>query len=229
MFPAQALVWIWTGLGVFGALVLVLFGMLARAQRRSEDRLHGVLGPQSQAELAREAQELEIVAADTLRAAQQAATALERAEAALAEAEQERELAWRLHSEAAIALEKANTELDSMPVDVVLRGPEQRFVSQAARDAYRRGELTLEQLHAVWQRLDGWDSTIDEKTHEVSRLRAETGEAFRRYHMASAAERAARKAVEVAQIAARALRQEATDAACDAVLAQMRVQRRGKR
>ncbi len=229
MLPSQALVWIWTGLGAFGFLVLLLFGLLARAQRRKEDRLHGVLGVQSRAALIREAQELEVVAADTLRAAQQAATAVEVAELALAESEAEREQAWRLHSEAATALEKATAELGSMPVEVVLPGRQQRFVSQAARDAYRRGELTLEQLHAVWQRVDGWDKGIEDKSHEVSRLRAETAEAFRRYHMASAGERTARKAAEVAQVAARALRQEATDAARDAVLAQMRAQRRGKK
>lgn len=222
----EALVWIWSALGVFGALVLLAFGMLARAQRRSEDRLHGLPVGRDQAALVNEVQELETVAADTLAAAQHAATAVEVAEADLAEAEAERERAWQAHTEASKMLEAASTELDSLPVDTVLPEAQQRVVSQAAHDAYRRGELTLHQLQAVWHRLEGWDSSLESKTREASRLRAEAAEAYRRYHLASVAERQARQAVDVARVAARALRQEATDAARDAVLAQMSMQRR---
>lgn len=218
---------IWAGFSVFGVIVLALFGFLAWSQRRSEDRLHGLASRHGSAELAREVNELEMVAADTMRAAQAAAIAAERAEAELIAAEAERERAWHEHNLAIESVEKATAELDSLPVDTVLPDETQRQVSQAARDAYRRGELTLEQLRAVWQRVDGWGKSIEDKTHEVSRLRAEAADAYRQYHLAAHAERLARKAVEVTQVAARALRHEATDAARDAVLAQMRAKKKG--
>ena len=222
-------VWIWAGLGVFCVVVLVLFGLLARAQRRREDRLHGLGSVRRPADLAREVHELEMVAADTMAAAEQALVTLEQAEADLVHAEADRELAWQAHTAAVKALEQVTAELEAMPAKTVLPNADQRDVSRAARDAYRRGELTLEQLRTVWLQVDGWGQSIEDKTHEVSRLRAEAAEAYRVYHMASHAERAARKAVEVAQVAVRALRQEATHAARDAVLAQMRARRAGIR
>lgn len=223
----QTVVWIWASFSVVGVLMMALFAMLARAQRRAEDRMHGLDG--DPVDVAREANELEGVAAHTLWAAQQAATAAEYAESELAVAEEAREKTWQEHNLATEAVEKATAELESMPVDAILPDETQREVSRAARDAYRRGELSLEQLRAVWHKVDGWGESLEDKTHEVSRLRAEAAEAYRRFHVAALAERRAQKSAEVAQVAARALQEEATEAARDAVLAQMRLPKKRRR
>jgi hypothetical protein len=60
---------------------------------------------------------------------------------------------------------------------------------------------------------------VQQRASELSRLRVEVAEAWRRYHLASSAERMALQRVEIAQVAARALKQEATEAAREAELA----------
>ena len=100
---------------------------------------------------------------------------------------------------------------------------EQTAVSRAARDAYRRGELTEEQLRAVWEKVDGWGQAVQAKTSEISRLRVEVADAWRRYQLASTAVRMARQRAEIAQVAARALKEEAADAARDAELAKKKI------
>lgn len=206
-------VWIWVGLVGFCGVVLFLFGLLARAQRHREDRAAG--RPSKQ-----DVMELETTAAVVFEEAQQAALDTARAEAELARAEGEREQAWQEHTALNEALQRASTELEELPTETTLPDPEQREVSRAARDAYRRGELTVEELRAVWHRLDGWNQYFEDKTHELSRLRAEISEAWRRYHVASLGERHARQAVEQAQAVERRLREQAADTAREAQLAQ---------
>jgi hypothetical protein len=199
---------IWIGLIGLSAAVLALFGWLAHSQHAvAEDRLSKS-----------DRDELESDARNVLDKAQQAAVAAEYAEAGLALAETEREQAWQAHTEANEALEKANAELEPVPIET-MPSQEQRQVSKAARDAFRRGELTEEQLRAVWQKVDGWDQALQEKAAELSRLRVEVAEAWRRYQLASSGERMARQRAEIAQVAARALKEEAADAAREAELA----------
>lgn len=219
MWLTERTVWIWVGLVGICGLLLFMFGMLAVAQRRLDDRIEGL--PSTQ-----DIEELEAIAAVALEEAQQAALDADRAEEDLARAEALRDQAWQAHSVLSEALERVSAELDAMPVEATLPDPEQREVSRAARDAYRRGELTVEQLRAVWHRLGGWDRTLEDKTHELSRLRAETAEAWRRYHLAALAERRARETAEAAQATERVLRQEAVDAAREAQSAQMSARRR---
>jgi hypothetical protein len=199
---------IWLGLVGAGIAILALFGWLARSQHLGDE---GRLSKSDH-------DELETVAATILDKAQQAAIAADLAESGLAEAEVEREKAWQAHTTAVAALEKAKAEAQAAPVEV-MSSQEQREVSKAARDAFRRGELTEEELRAVWQKVDGWDQAVQQRASELSRLRVEVAEAWRRYHLASSAERMVRQRVEIAQVAARALKQEATEAAREAELA----------
>jgi hypothetical protein len=204
-------IWIWLALVMIAVSILALFGWVARTQHYAPD------DPLSK----NDTEELEKVAANALDKAQQAAITLEYAQTALALAEAEREQAWHEHTSANTALEKANAELEAMPVEV-MSSHEQRDVSKAARDAFRRGMISEQQLRAVWHKVDGWDHMLQERTAELSRLRAEVAEAWRRYHIASAAERMARQRADIAQVAARALKEEATDAAREAELAKQK-------
>jgi len=200
---------IWIGLICAGAIVLMMFGLIAHVQHNS---------PDGRRVSKNERRELEEIAGNALDRAQQAAYANAEADAALAQAESEREQAWQAHTEANRVLEKANSELGSVPSEP-MPSTEQSMVARAARDAYRRGELTEEQLRAVWQKVDGWGQALQAKTSETSRLRVEVADAWRRYQLASTAVRMARQRAEIAQVAARALKEEAADAARDAELA----------
>lgn len=201
-------IFIWIGLVAAAATILLLFGSLARYQNLHEVRR---LSKDDRSEL-------ETVADKASEKAYEAAAAAEQAEAELAKAEQEWEAAWQAHTSANNALEEATAEYETVPVEVMSTA-EQRQVSKAARDAFRRGELTEQQLRAVWQKVDGWDQAQQQRSAELSRMRVELADAWRRYHLASSSVRLARQQAEVAQVAARALRQEAADAAAEAEIA----------
>ncbi|HET6213979.1 MAG TPA: hypothetical protein VFE14_14035, partial [Micromonosporaceae bacterium] len=92
----------------------------------------------------------------------------------------------------------------------------EREVSRAALAAYRRGDLSVDQLREVFRRTGGWDPVLEQREREVASLRAEAHRAHRAYDAAVAAERAAASATGIADVAAHALAEEATDAAADA-------------
>lgn len=197
---------IWIALISSGAIILMMFGVIAHSQHNSPD------GPRVSKS---ERNELEEIAGGALDRAQEAAFTNAEADEALARAEAEREQAWQAHTAANQALEKVNAALASGPSEP-MPSWEQTAVSRAARDAYRRGELTEEQLRAVWEKVDGWGQALQAKASEASRLRVEVAEAWRRYQLASTGVRMARQRAEIAQVAARALKEEAADAARDA-------------
>jgi hypothetical protein len=92
-------------------------------------------------------------------------------------------------------------------------------VSRAALAAYRRGDLSLEQLRVVFRRFSGWDLQQEQHEREVLRRRAAEREAHRRYDAAAAAERLVYQEVDVATAAARAWADEAADAEAEALAA----------
>jgi hypothetical protein len=98
---------------------------------------------------------------------------------------------------------------------------ERRDVARAALAAYRRGDLTVEQLRAVYRRCAGWDGGQERHEHEVVRRRAAEREAHKRYHAAALAERVAYADAEVAVVAAQALADEAAESAEEARLARI--------
>jgi hypothetical protein len=97
-------------------------------------------------------------------------------------------------------------------------------LSRAALAAFRRGDLTVEQLREVFRRFSGWDARLEQHEREVLRRRAAEREAHRRYTVAAAAERDANHEVDVATAAARAWADEAAEAAEEARLARVFVE-----
>lgn len=207
---------------------MILLGLLARAQHRRDQGYTGRLTAADCAWLVAEAQELDAIATSVFDAAHRAADKSMLAAAELAVAEVERDAAWQAHSATDRTLDEASTSADPLPPQS-MSDPDQREISSAAREAYRRGELSVDELRAVWHRVDGWDQSQQDRSHELSRLRAEKAEAWRQYHAAAFIERSARRAAEVAQVAAAALAQEAADAAEDAQIAHMAAQECSRR
>jgi hypothetical protein len=97
-------------------------------------------------------------------------------------------------------------------------------LSRAALAAFRRGDLSVEQLRAVFRRFSGWDARLERHEREVLRRRAAERDAHRRYTIAAAAERDANHEVDVAMAAARAWADEAVEAAEEARLARVFVE-----
>jgi hypothetical protein len=97
-------------------------------------------------------------------------------------------------------------------------------LSRAALAAFRRGDLSVEQLRAVFRRFSGWDARLEQHEREVLRRRAAERDAHRRYTIAAAAERDANHEVDVAMAAARAWADEAVEAAEEARLARVFVE-----
>ncbi len=214
----------------FTLLAVAFLGMLARTQAAADGR-PARLNAAARERMAAEAQELEEVAAEVLEAARTAVLKAEKTAAELAAAEAERDTAWQAHLDAAGRLEEAGEALQAQPPpehEPAVSEEAVREISRAARDAYKRGDLTIEQLRAVWQQVDGWDQARQERSHELSRLRAEDAEASRLYQVAASRERTARRAAEVARVSSHALTQEAADAAYEAQALQTLL-RKGRR
>lgn len=101
--------------------------------------------------------------------------------------------------------------------------PQQRHraheVSSAALAAFRRGELSADQLRAVFARAGDWDPEQEAREREAERLAGEEGRVRRAYDAALAAVRVASERLHIAEVAAAATTQEAIDAAVEAQIA----------
>ncbi|GIH16515.1 hypothetical protein [Rugosimonospora africana] len=101
--------------------------------------------------------------------------------------------------------------------------PEQRErrheVESAALAAYRRGELSIDELRAVFARAGDRDPDREALAQEAERLAARESEVRRGYDIAVAAARVAGERLHVAEVAATACTQEAVDAAIEAQVA----------
>ena len=93
-------------------------------------------------------------------------------------------------------------------------------VSSAALAAYRRGELSVDQLRTVFARAGDWDPAQEAREREAERLAAYEGQVRRAYDIALAAVRVASERLHVAEVAAAATTQEAVDAAMEAQVAE---------
>lgn len=102
------------------------------------------------------------------------------------------------------------------------RREQARVVSQAALAAYRRGHLTLDQLHVLFGERGDTDAGRYERERLAIRLATEESLVRQRYAMACAESRVAGEALLVAQTAAAAYAREAHDAAADVGLAPTR-------
>jgi hypothetical protein len=89
-------------------------------------------------------------------------------------------------------------------------------VARAALAAFKRGDLTVDELGAVFRQASGWDPMQELQAREVELRRTAETRARRLYQAAAAAERAAMRAADVATVAAHALAEEAIEMAEEA-------------
>jgi hypothetical protein len=144
----------------------------------------------------------------------QAAQAVEEAERAYAAARAAHRAALQSKN-VAVAATPVPTGAPATPVPTGAPADTERDVARAALGAYRRGDLSVEDLRRVWYGASGWDATSDAAEHEILRLGAEEMAARQEYHRALAAAQSARRAEYLADTAARALAAEAVTAASE--------------
>jgi hypothetical protein len=165
------------------------------------------------AERAEWAQHATAVAEHAQRAAAVVAAARERVEAA----ERVRAAAWQELEQTEEAHDKAARRHEEAVRRGQTRPPGQaREVAAAALAAYRRGDLTKDQLWRVWQWGSGWDADVDQAERELYRLRAAKRTAHQRYRAAASQERDALAVGDIAEVRARALAEEVATASEEA-------------
>jgi hypothetical protein len=193
--------------------ILAIIGFIARRGRRRTADPRPAQSRPTRAECAMlmaEAAQLDQQAVAAIASAERAGAEAERAKTAAAVAGQEREAAWQSIEAAQRAL------VDAEPHDPAVTEEIDPDVSRAAFGAYRRGDISVDQLQEVLRRSTGWDPSQEKQEHEAVSLRAAERAAHRRYYSAAANERSARKAAEIAEVAAQALAEEAAEAIEDA-------------
>jgi len=151
---------------------------------------------------------------------QEAAAEVAQARAAADAAEQVRAEAWQRLEEAQAAHAVADRHyLTARQQAGAGPAPDpdgQRAIAGAALAAYRRGDLTGEQLWRVWRWGTGWDPELAARERELLRARAASREAHLAYRAVASRDRAATAALQVAEVQARALAEEAATAAAEA-------------
>jgi hypothetical protein len=202
---------------VFGLVVLAAIAERPRRVPRPDP-----------AKLRAAAQELANYAGRTHAVAGRAAAVAIEARERLAAAEEARESAWRAQEAAGAAWQEAlyaRPGRDPAAVDLELvaagdvEGPDgdrQREVTRAALSAYRRGELSVDELRDVWRRAGDWDPEREERDRRAARLRAEELAARRAYERAALVARQATEALWAAETTSRAMSGEAIAAAAEA-------------
>jgi hypothetical protein len=197
------------------------------------------LTPFERARLRAEAGDLVRQAAVTAAAAKRAQTTVTQTREVCEAAQQAREAAWIAFDAAQRAYEQAlreaagghssassaspasangngNGKATGNAVAVVDDEQEKREMSRAALAAFRRGDITVDQLGAVFKQASGWDPLQELQAREVELRRTAESRARRLYQAAAAAERSAVKAADVAAVAAQALAEEAVEVAAEA-------------
>lgn len=156
--------------------------------------------------------------ADATIAAAAAATAeSDEAHAKYVEAQRATEEATRAH-EAALARTAALTaelnQFEREPTEAQQRL--ERETTHAAFAAYRRGDISSDQLREVFRRAEGWTPEKDQLSRDSLQARAEEGEALRAREAAVLTEQNAAERARIAAISARALDEEARAAVDEA-------------
>jgi hypothetical protein len=244
--PVRGALAFWAILMGFTLLFLICSALLTRwqwgrlnqaeARAVAEERSQRQLTPLERARLRAEAGELIRQAAATAAAAKRAESTVAETRARREAAGQAREAAWVAFDTAQRAYEHALREAGKAgahstnglggKVNGNGHGPstetsaaddeEKREVSRAALAAFRRGDITVDQLGAVFRQASGWDPVQELQAREVELRRTAESRARRLYQAAAAAERSAVKAADVAAVAAQALAEEAVQVADDA-------------
>ena len=204
-----------------GVVVLGALALVARAQRSPEAAVE--VEPVVRVELDELRAEARELASHAALAQEQAGRAAatawklrERASAAAAA----RDVAWQVQERASETYRQALREAlaGRKPGDGVRdTGDERdREVARAALSAYRRGDISVEQLREVWLRSGDWDPRQDEREREAERAGIVERAARREFDHAAADARRAEQDAQIAEIAAHALADEAVQAAVEA-------------
>jgi hypothetical protein len=157
-------------------------------------------------------------------ASQVAAAAAEAAARATAEAMDAYDryaTAQRLREEAQLARDTANREAGvaeraAAAAERHRSEDEQRMekeTTHAAFAAFRRGDISADELREVFRRAEGWSPERENMIRSATRLRTAEAEAQRELDLAGTAERVAAERARVAAVSARALEEEARAAA----------------
>ncbi|HEV7896541.1 MAG TPA: hypothetical protein VGP31_01675 [Planosporangium sp.] len=190
------------------------------AQRAAEARFRRIRLAAHVADLNRYAEELRV-------AAGRAAVTAERRHREWVVAYQTREAAWNAY-EAADAAARRAALASAFPAPAISTAAEdlsvnQRYLHQAATEAYQRGELTAKQLRDALAHRNGWDPRRHPYEQETMLRRAGQQRMQRAYQTASMMERSARQAADTSAAARRSLEDEAFDAATRARQADTRL------
>jgi hypothetical protein len=197
------------GVVLFGTSLAMLACVAAMVwwQRRRE-RPRGARARATQDQVSRHAAEALEVAAAAGAAAEQAMVRAQHAEQERANAFDELTRVQREHDRAAGEYQRVAEQRAQWAGD----GDGQRHLTHAAFEAYRRGDLSQEQLWRVWRLGSGWDEELERREHDVMRLRSDRREAQLRYRAAANRARLAAREVEVAEARLNALIEEAAEA-----------------
>jgi hypothetical protein len=241
--PVLAALLMWASLIGFALLIIVVAGFLSRWQSRRLSRAEAVsasseppLSPADRAQLRVEAGEMLRQAAVATAAAKHAATLLADTRTRREAAQQARESAWRAFEESQRAYETAlrqaaalsdtpsgqaaDTEADPEKLSAAatseVPNADERDVSRAALGAFRRGDITIEELEAAFRQATGWGPEHEVRAREVEQCRVAESKARRLFQAAAAAERAIVTEADIAEVAATALAQEAATIATEA-------------
>ncbi|MEE6257214.1 hypothetical protein [Plantactinospora sonchi] len=234
-------------LAMAGALVLLaLVGLAVLADRPRNPRPDPV-------RLRAAAEDLTTHAVRIRTEAGRAAAVANGARAALTTAERARDEAWAVldaaerhytqvrrtviaAEQAAAARPTAADPVAQQPSESDGRTPDterDRVVSRAALSAYRRGDISLPELREVFRRTGDWDPLTEERNRALEHARMRLATARREYDRTALVARRAEQSAWVAEVAARALLEEAEQSAVEAdealQLAQRHTRRRDRR
>ncbi|MGK5441892.1 hypothetical protein ACSNN7_08725 [Micromonospora sp. URMC 105] len=164
-------------------------------------------------EVAEEERERHRYAGEVAVAAERASTTAGRRRAEWLAAQEEVETAWAAY-EAAEADVRRLSAAAAMPLPETVRTPaeyadRERYLHRAALEAYRRKELSAEQLSDVFAHRNGWDPRRHPVEQELVLHRGIRDHLAARHRAAVAREREAWRAAELAAAAAGSLRKEA--------------------
>ncbi|MEH1012918.1 hypothetical protein V6U90_07335 [Micromonospora sp. CPCC 206060] len=143
-------------------------------------------------------------------------------------AERERDRAWQAQEAAEAAYQRARRAAlagrEPRDTDDAARDRE-RTVTRAALSAYRRGDLSVQEFREVWRRAGEPDPVQRAREEVVERQQAELIAARRAYDRAAAGFRQLDEAARIAEVAARALVDEAAESAVEAEQARVAAHR----
>jgi hypothetical protein len=164
-----------------------------------------------------QAEELARYAEEVAVAAERAGVTVERRHDEWAAAQRTQEAAWRAY-EAADAAARRVIRAGAFPLPTTDPTPSEfasreRYLHRAATEAYRRGELTVEQLSDALAHRNGWDPRRHPFEQQAMLRLATRRQMLRAYEEASAIERTTWHAADMAVVAKRSLDQEASVAA----------------